>query len=258
MAVSKLACRLLLDGLLYSLLGAGLIALVRTSQSRKSYNTLLSKNASSGVFQTYYTLTLDVSPSTISWIGSIQNFLSFFIGAFSGRLLDAGYFYPTVITGVTLQLLGIFMQSLCTEYWQLLLTQGVLTGIGNGIFFTPCLGLVATYWSKRRAFAMGVSSTGNAAGGLVYPVIVRELLPKIGFAWTVRVLGFVNMALLAVVIAIMKPRLPPRKSGAIVDWGAFKETPYAMFSLGLFFQVWCLYFTLYYVSYLMAVERIPY
>jgi hypothetical protein len=32
---------------------------------------------STGVFQTYYTSTLDVSPSVISWIGTVQNFLTF-------------------------------------------------------------------------------------------------------------------------------------------------------------------------------------
>ena len=146
------------------------------------------------------------------------------------------------------------MQSLCTKYWQLLLTQGILTGIGNGIFFTPCMGLLATWFSRKRAFAMGIASTGNSAGGLVYPVIVRQLLPKIGYAWTVRTLGFVNLTLLAVVIGFMKPRLPPRKSGAIVDFKAFKETPYALFTISLFFQVWCIYFTLYYVSNDLVVQ----
>ena len=38
-----------------------------------------------GVFQTYYSSTLNHSPSDISWIGSTQVFLLFFIGTFSGR-----------------------------------------------------------------------------------------------------------------------------------------------------------------------------
>ena len=201
-----------------------------------------------GVFQTYYTLNLDISPSTISWIGTTQNFLTFFIGAFSGRLLDAGYFLPTVLVGASLQILGIFMMSLSTKYWQLFLTQGVLNGIGNGIFFTPCMGLMATWFSKKRSLAMGCASTGNAAGGIIYPIMVRELLPKLGFAWTVRVLGFMNLGLLALVVCLMKPRLPPRKSADFFDKSAFKEVPFVLFMVGLFFQVWCIYYTLYYVS----------
>lgn len=201
-----------------------------------------------GVFQTYYTLTLDVAPSSISWIGTVQNFLSFTIGAFSGRLLDAGYFLPTAFVGVVLQVLGIFMMSLSTKYWQLMLTQGVLCGIGGGLYFTPCMGVMATWFSKRRSFAMGVASTGNSVGGMIYPVIVRELLPKIGFAWTTRVLGFMNLGLLSLVLIFMKPRLPPRKSHALIDWSAFRELPFTLFCIGMYLQVWDIYYTLYYVS----------
>lgn len=201
-----------------------------------------------GAFQTYYTLNLNESASTISWIGAIQNWLTFFIGAFSGRLLDAGWYVPTLIVGSVIQLVGIFLMSVSTKYWHLMLTQGILTGLGGGIFFTPSLGLVATYFSSKRAFALGIATTGNAVGGMVYPVLVKELLPKIGFAWTTRVIGFLNLALLAVVIAFMRPRLPPRKSGPVVDWGAFKEPPYALFVAGLFFVIWAVYYTFYYVS----------
>lgn len=184
-----------------------------------------------GAFQTYYTLNLPQSASTISWIGTVQNFLTFFIGALSGRLLDAGFYIPTLIVGVIIQILGIFMMSLSTQYWQLLITQGVMTGLGGGIFFTPSLGLVATYFSKKRAIALGMASTGNAVGGVLYPTVVRQLLPQLGFAWTVRVLGFINLAVLALVMAFMRPRLPPRKSGALWDSSAFTELPYGAYHL---------------------------
>src|SRR6266516_1651855 len=39
--------------------------------------------SSFGVFQTYYVTALHRAPSDISWIGSLQTFLLFFIGAFS-------------------------------------------------------------------------------------------------------------------------------------------------------------------------------
>lgn len=201
-----------------------------------------------GAFQTHYTQILGVSASDVSWIGSIQTWLTFVIGAFSGRALDAGFLVPTIAVGATVQLLGIFLMSISTEYWHLMLTQGVITGIGGGIIFTPCLALVATYFQNHRALAVGLATTGNSAGGMVYPAVVRELLPTIGFAWTARVLGFINMAGFAVVIVFMRSRLKPRKSGAIIDWTAFREPVYVAYVAGLFFFVWAVYYTLYYVS----------
>lgn len=83
------------------------------------------------------------------------------------------------------------MTSLSTKYWQIFLSQGIATGLGNGLLFCPCLAILSTYFSSKRALAIGIGASGSATGGLVFPVIVQQLLPKIGFAWTVRVLGFV-------------------------------------------------------------------
>ncbi len=135
-----------------------------------------------GAYQAYYSQTLPESPSTISWIGGIQIFLSLVTGILSGRLLDAGFFVPVFFVGIVIQLLGIFLMSISTQYWQLFLTQGVLSGLGAGIYFTPAVSLISTYFDKRRGLAVGLVTTGNSAGGIVYPLIVRELIPKLGFA----------------------------------------------------------------------------
>lgn len=186
-----------------------------------------------GVFQTYYVSKLGHPPSDISWVGSTQIFLLFFVGTFSGRATDAGLFRITFFAGSLFQLIGIFMTSLSTKYWQLFLAQGLCTGLGNGLVFCPSLALLSSYFTKKRSLAIGIAASGSSSGGLIYPVIVRQLLPKIGFPWTVRVLGFVMLALQAVALVFTKTRLPPRKSGPLVEWGAFKDISYTLFSIGM-------------------------
>jgi MFS family permease len=172
----------------------------------------------------------------------------FFLAAFSGRALDAGLFRPTIIIGIIFQLVGLFTMAQSTKYWQLFLTHGVLTGIGGGIFFCPVMGLMSTYFEKKRGLALGFATSGNATGGILYGVVVRQLLPSIGFTWTVRVLGFINLVTLAVTVAFMKPRLPPRKSGPIIDWISIKDTPYVLFIIACCFLMSAVYFVFYYVS----------
>lgn len=204
-----------------------------------------------GAFQSYYTTTAlpNQSPSAISWIGSLQGFLSTAIGAFTGRALDAGYFRPTFAIGSALMLTGIFAMSASNEpkYWHLIVTQGVLTGLGVGILFTPTLALVATWFSRRRGLAIGLATTGNSMGGIVYPLIVRQLLPRIGFAWTVRAFGLVSFVCLGVTLVCMRSRLPPRKSGPLFDYTAFLEGTYTCYVAGLFFFVWSSYYSYYFV-----------
>ncbi|KAF2234210.1 MFS general substrate transporter [Viridothelium virens] len=215
--------------------------------------------ASFGVFQTYYTTTLGHPASDISWVGSVQIFLLFFIGTFSGRAIDGGLFHHVFIAGFIIQLIGVFMTSLSTKYWQLFLAQGVCTGLANGLQFCPTMSLVSTYFSKKRAFAMGVAATGSATGGLVFPAIVRSLLPQIGFAWTVRVLGLVMLVLGALYTATLRTRLPPRKSGPLVEWSAFREPTYVLSVFGIFLAFWSLYFAFYYVgAYGRNIIGIPY
>ncbi|KAK0517480.1 hypothetical protein JMJ35_000635 [Cladonia borealis] len=201
-----------------------------------------------GVFQTYYVTALNHPPSAISWVGSVQIFLLFFIGTFSGRATDYGLFRPTVFLGSFLQVLGVFMTSLSTKYWQLFLAQGICTGVGNGLVFCPCLAVVSTYFSKRRSLAIGIGASGTATGGIVYPVIVQQLLPKIGFAWTVRIQAFVMLTISIIALGFLRTRLPPRKSGPIVEWSAFKELSYDLFTIGMFLIFWALYFAIYYIG----------
>jgi MFS family permease len=59
---------------------------------------------------------------------------------------------------------GMFMTSLCTEYWQIMLAQGVTMGLGMGCLFTPATALIAQYFSKRQGLAIGIVSTGSTIG----------------------------------------------------------------------------------------------
>ncbi|KAJ6153807.1 hypothetical protein N7470_006766 [Penicillium chermesinum] len=201
-----------------------------------------------GVFQQYYSTTLGHPPSDISWVGSIQIFLLFFIGTFSGRATDAGYFKLTLLVGATLEVLCIFMTSLCTEYWQLFLAQGLGQGIGCGLMFCPTLALISTYFVKRRGIALGITASGSATGGLVFPAVVMRLLPTIGYGWTMRTLGFITLVTLLPCLLFFKQRLPPRASGPLVELAAFKETTYLLFAVGMFLNFWGLYIAFFYIG----------
>ncbi|KAJ1326055.1 MFS transporter MCT family solute carrier family 16 (monocarboxylic acid transporters) member 3 [Microdochium nivale] len=213
-----------------------------------------------GLFQSYYASTLlpGTPPSSISWIGSLQIFLAFGVGSVSGRALDAGYLRHVVAAGCILQILAVMTASVSSTYWQLLLTQGLCKGLGDGLVFCPTVANVPTYFSpdKRRAVAMGIAASGTATGGVVFPLIAQRLMPTIGYGWTVRVMGFIVLFNSAVMMALVRPRFDPRRDGGVggkkvggfFEWSAFREPPYALFCAGMF-AVWlALYFAFYYVS----------
>lgn len=137
-------------------------------------------SSSFGVYQLYYTTALSLPPSQVSWIGSTQVFLTFFISAFSGRFADAGLAQQTVLLGCFLGVFGTFMTSLTTKYWQIFLAQGVCTGLGMGLMYMPSVAIISSYFQKKRGLAITTSASGSSVGSIVFPLVVQNLQNRIG------------------------------------------------------------------------------
>jgi MCP family monocarboxylic acid transporter-like MFS transporter 10 len=102
-------------------------------------------------------------------------------GIFVGRLFDSGYFHlPFMLANIVL-ILATFLVAECTEFWQIVLCQGVFTGAACGTMFSPVLPVASQWFDKRRQLVFGVMSVGSSIGGTVLPVLVRALLPAVGY-----------------------------------------------------------------------------
>jgi hypothetical protein len=56
------------------------------------------------------------------------------------------------------------MLSLCDQYWQVMLSQGIVVGVGAGCLFVPSVSILPGYFRRRRALANGVAASGSSAG----------------------------------------------------------------------------------------------
>jgi MFS family permease len=204
-----------------------------------------------GVYQTYYESTLlagRTSGSAISWIGSIQGSLLLILGLVSGPLYDAGWFRATLNTGLFLIVFGMFMTSLASEYWQLILAQGICVGIGMGLSFLPSTAILAQYFAKRRALAIGVASTGSPLAGIVFPIMFSRLSGTIGPDWATRVIAFIVLALSVFPAVFMKVRTPPAAKRALFDKTALVDPAYMFFAVAGFCSFLVLYVPFFYTQ----------
>lgn len=61
------------------------------------------------------------------------------------------------------------------------------TQIASGFMFLPAVSVVSHYFSRRRGIALGILATGSSVGGVVYPLLLNNLISSgVGFAWGVR------------------------------------------------------------------------
>lgn len=215
--------------------------------------------ATYGVYQLYYaTVALrDHSIAAIAWPGSAQLFLAFLLCAPAGRLADAGFVRRTVAVGGILTVVGTLLTAEAAAgtssgsgwgYGALFAVQGIVTGLGLGLMFMPGVSVVASYWRRYRSFALAASATGTGVGSVVFPAIVQYLIPRVGFAWAVRTQALVSLAMVAGALAALQPRLKPRIQGDWIEWKAFREIQYSIYSLGCWLTFWAMHFGFFYVG----------
>ena len=226
-----------------------------------------------GAFQSYYQTTLlsHKTPDEISWIGSLQIFLLFLGGTLSGPAFDMGYLRSLLIMGTILICFGMFMTSLCHQYWQFILAQGVVVGLGFSCLFLPTIAIISQYFTTKKAIAFGIASVGGsigecckaafaasmlttAKGGVIFPIIFRHLVVSIGFPWAVRVIAFIMLGTQVISILTMRHRAAtPISKLKFLDLAAYKKLSLSAYVSGLFFGFMGMYVALYYIqSYALA------
>lgn len=209
-----------------------------------------------GVYQTFYEQILlpNETSSNISWIGSIQAFLLVFIGVFTGPLFDRGYLRSLLVAGSFGVVFGMMMTSLCDKYWQVVIAQGVLVGLGCGCLFVPCVAIIPSYFSTKKALAQGIAASGSSLGGIIYPILFHKLQARIGFGWATRSMAFVILATLAIPTACMKTRVKPAATRRLIDLSAWREAPFSLFSVAEFLGFMGLYVPFFYIQ-IYALEK---
>ncbi|KAG5787816.1 hypothetical protein H9Q69_013116 [Fusarium xylarioides] len=190
-----------------------------------------------GVLQEYY-MTHQLqghSEDAVAWIGSISTFIQFAVGALSGPMFDrygSWVLRPAAVTYV----LATMMTSLCTEYWQFMLAQGILMGIAMAFLQIPAFAAVSQYFDKKRAAAFGIAVSGSSIGGVVFPIALSKMLndSSLGFGWSIRIMGFVMIPLMSFSCMAVRPRLPSRKTSFFLI-EPFKDPLYLLVIGSLFF-----------------------
>ena len=222
-----------------------------------------------GVFAAWYKTVMipEESLANISWIGSLQLFLLFFLGQLVGFGMDRGVFRPFSVGGTVLVVAGMLATSSCTKWWQLLLAQGLTTGLGMGLVFSSGVLCLMQYFERNLGKAMALAATGSCLGAIVYTLIFIRLVTKIGFPWTVRVMALVAGLTLLPFAILMRQREGAAgtqqkgrevKTRPKMNLKVFLDRPYLVMTAGFFFAFWSLYFTVaYMVLYGIQVLQIP-
>ncbi|KAF5977942.1 riboflavin transporter MCH5 [Fusarium coicis] len=217
----------------------GLIAWLQVAGSFCLYFCTWGLIASFGSFQTIYERDQLQShtPFQISIIGSLQTFLMVFSGFIVGPIYDSGYFRHLLVVGSSFVVIGTVLQSLSQKYWQYLLTQGLMIGIGAGCLSILSVAITSLWFTTKLPLVNGLAACGSGLGGVLLPIMVRELNAQKSLPWATRAMALLLLVLLAFSNLVL--RSGPNASGPsqrrqLLDKTAFTDWPYALFVAGCF------------------------
>ena len=134
-----------------------------------------------------------------------------------GKLYDNGWVRYLILAGSVLHVFCFYMLSLCTTYWQVFLVQGVGFGIATGLIYQPALAIASQYFERRRAFAMGIVMSGGAVGGIIFPILLNNLIELMGFKKAVLIAASVMLVCLIVANLVMRPRIHQQGNHLVID-----------------------------------------
>ncbi|GAP85141.2 putative major facilitator superfamily transporter [Rosellinia necatrix] len=68
------------------------------------------------------------------------------------------------------------------------------------LILTPCVAVVSRRMPHRRGLALGVAISGSSIGGILWPIMLQQLLyaDGVSFGWVQRAVGFTMLPLLAI------------------------------------------------------------
>ena len=62
--------------------------------------------------------------------------------------------------------------------------------------------------------------------------MLRRLFASVGFAWGVRISGFICLACCVIATFAVTSRLPTRKPGPWIDYSSFRDLPFVFLAIG--------------------------
>lgn len=204
-----------------------------------------------GVYQAYLSehQLSSFSESSIGWIISVYVFLSFGGGLIVGPIFDVHGPRWFVLAGSILLVLCMMLLGSCTHYWHLIIVFSILGGAGTSLIFTPTISAIGHFFYVKRGTATGMAAAGGGLGGVIFPLMLQNLFPKIGWSWSVRVQGFIFLGLLIVTNLLVRSRLPPKPGQSILpDFRIFRRKDFALVTAGSFFMEWGLFAPISYVT----------
>jgi MFS family permease len=164
-------------------------------------------NQSYGVFLAHYLAVNTFSGATpldYAFVGGLSISMALFLSPVATMVVSNYGTKPALCIGILLETAGLLGASFATQFWHLLLSQGLAFGFGMGFLFIASVNIIPQWFRRKRSFANAIGAAGSGIGGLVYSLATNAMIQSIGLGWAFRVLAIVSCAVNVICMLIVK------------------------------------------------------
>ncbi|GAB6029793.1 hypothetical protein CHUAL_005507 [Chamberlinius hualienensis] len=142
-----------------------------------------------GVFFLEFDTYFGAGKSKTSWAGSLLSGCYLAVGPIASALTNKFGCRPVTIAGSIIGCVAFILSQFSPNIDYLMLTYGVMGGIGFGLIYLPAIVSVGYYFEKKRALATGIAVCGSGVGTFIFAPLSQVLLAEYGWKGALTILA---------------------------------------------------------------------
>lgn len=163
-----------------------------------------------GVFLNDFVQYFGEGKGTVAWVGSLLSGMYLSAGPVVSALANKYGCRAVCIAGSIISCVAFALSTLSPNVTVMMLTYGVMGGIGFGFIYLPAVVAVGYYFETKRSLATGIAVCGSGFGTFAFAPLANMLLEN--FDWKNSTLILAGLILnCAIFGAMMKPLTYPKE-----------------------------------------------
>ncbi|XP_070201574.1 monocarboxylate transporter 5-like [Littorina saxatilis] len=136
---------------------------------------------SAGIFFNPFRSYFGTTKAQTAWVGSVLNGSYLTAGPLVSACVNRYGCRPVAMFGSVFAAAAFFISTFSPNMPVLIVTYGLLGGLGFGFVYLPAIVMVGYYFEKRRALATGVACCGSGIGAFLFAPLCNTLLEVYGW-----------------------------------------------------------------------------
>ncbi|XP_063225633.1 monocarboxylate transporter 7 isoform X2 [Bacillus rossius redtenbacheri] len=134
-----------------------------------------------GVFLGEFVVAFGEGKGRVAWVGSLLSGMYLSAGPVVSALTNKYGCRPVCIAGSVLACAGFVLSTLSPDINVLMITYGIMGGVGFGLIYLPAVVCVGYYFETKRSLATGIAVCGSGVGTFAFAPLATMLLDNFGW-----------------------------------------------------------------------------